>query len=161
MRPRSVWIAVGASAVAVLFSVGGTVFFFADLQSLAQDAHRRDSHFTVHAFRVLFQVMGGVVLVVAAVATVALWCLWRRQSWAWWFLVVLSAFGSLSVLRPRSPWAVIGAVPAVVAFVALLMPQSRSYVRRTRPGYVDGVDSPPWAGQPVSYSSSDDELRHR
>ena len=121
----------------MVVAVGGAAALFVRAGSLAADAHERDDRVSVHAFRLIFDGMGVVILVTAAVAAFAVWALWQGHRWAWCFQVVLSILGSLSVINPRSVWVAVSSLPAVVASVALFMPAARAYVRRDR-AVVDG-----------------------
>jgi MFS family permease len=131
-------------------------------RTLAVHAYERDDRVSEHVFRVIFQGFGAASIVVAAFAGVSAWALWRGKRWAWWVLVVLTALGSLAALRPRSVWGAITVVPVVVALVALLLPTSRSYVRRTRMARETAPDeAEPWSGQPAAYASEDQWLQGR
>jgi hypothetical protein len=162
VKPRPIKVAVVASLVAAALSVVSAVYLVVRADSLAEDARGRDSQISEHAYQVMFDVVAGVVVVVAIVALLAVWALWRRRRWAWWFLVVLSGAGSTTLVRPRSAFAVIESLPAVVVLIALLLPSARQFVERNRTAAaVFDEPAEPWAGQPPTYANSDDWLQGR
>lgn len=162
VRPRSIYVAVAANAAAAVVGSAGGVWMLVTARTLAVHAHGRDDHVSERVYSIIFRGLGTASIVVATIAAFSAWALWQGKRWAWWVLVVLTALGSLSVLRPQSVWGAITIVPVVVALVALLLPTSRDYVRRVRTP-VEAAPDPaePWSGQPAAYATEDQWLQGR
>jgi hypothetical protein len=159
--PRAIKVAAAASLLQAVLAVGSAIYLVVAASSLAVDAHGRDAGLSEHGYTLLFRGIGVVMVAIAIVALLATRALVRSRRWGWWLLTALTGLDVLSAATRRtSPWSLLEAAPSLIAFIALLTPSARAYVRpagaRER-----WAGENMWAQDPPAYTNPDEWLSGR